>query len=235
MIPIRDTVPSRSFPIVNITLIIVNILVFFYELSLGSDLPHFINKYGLVPASFITFTGTDSFDRFYPLFTFMFLHSGWLHIIGNMLYLYIFGDNVEDRMGHFKYLLFYLITGLISAFSQTLISRYSTIPMIGASGAIAGVLGAYILYFPRSKVLTLLPIFFFIQIVEIPAVAFLLFWFIIQFFSGVASLAVTQSGGGVAFWAHIGGFIAGLILAKPFQKSGYYYEANRFGNIFKRR
>lgn len=235
MIPIRDTIQSRSFPIVNTILIIVNILVFFYELSLGSDLPRFINEYGLVPASFTTSVRTDSFGRIYPLFTFMFLHSGWLHIIGNMLYLYIFGDNVEDRMGHFKYLLFYLITGLISAFSQTLINRYSTIPMIGASGAIAGVLGAYILYFPRSKVLTLLPIFFFIQIVEIPAVAFLLFWFIIQFFSGVASLAVTQNGGGVAFWAHIGGFIAGLVLARPFQKRGYYYEASRFGNIFKRR
>ena len=232
MIPIRDTVPSRSFPIVNTTLIIVNVLVFFYELSLGSDLPNFINKYGLVPASFIT--GAGSFGRIYPLFSFMFLHSGWLHIIGNMLYLYIFGDNVEDRMGHFKYLLFYLITGLISAFSQTIINPYSTIPMIGASGAIAGVLGAYILYFPRSRVLTLVPIFFFIQIVEIPAVAFLLFWFIIQFFSGVASLAVTQSGGGVAFWAHIGGFIAGLVLARLFQKSGYY-EANQFGNVFKRR
>ncbi|MER3446501.1 MAG: rhomboid family intramembrane serine protease [Candidatus Dadabacteria bacterium] len=232
MIPIRDTIPSRSFPIVNTILIIVNIVVFFYELSLGSRLPYFINHYGLVPASFTVPEHADF--RIYPLFTFMFLHSGWLHIIGNMLYLYIFGDNVEDRIGHLKYLFFYLITGLISAFSQALANLHSTIPMIGASGAIAGVLGAYILYFPRSKVLTLVPIFFFIQIVEIPAVAFLLFWFVIQFFSGVASLTVTQSDGGIAFWAHTGGFIAGLILAKPFEKKGYSYESNRFGSIFRR-
>jgi membrane associated rhomboid family serine protease len=232
MIPIRDTIPSRSFPIVNTTLIVVNILVFFYELSLGSHLPRFINRYGLIPASF-TASGDADF-RIYPFFTFMFLHGGWLHIIGNMLYLYIFGDNVEDRIGHFKYLVFYLITGLISAFSQAIVNLHSTIPMIGASGAIAGVLGAYILYFPRSRVLTLLPIFFFIQIVEIPAVVFLLFWFVIQFFSGVASLAVTQSSGGIAFWAHIGGFIAGLILSKPFDRKGYSYESNRFGSIFRR-
>jgi len=232
MIPIRDTIPSRSFPIVNTLLIAVNILVFFYELFLGSNLPRFINYYGLVPASFTTFEHADF--RIYPLFPFMFLHSGWLHIIGNMLYLYIFGDNVEDRIGHFKYLFFYLITGLISACSQALLNLHSTIPMIGASGAIAGVLGAYILYFPRSKVVTLLPIFFFIQIVEIPALAFLLFWFVIQFFSGVASLAVTQSGGGVAFWAHIGGFVAGFILARPFEKKGYHYETSRFSGIFRR-
>ncbi len=217
MIPIRDTIPSRSFPIINTVLIVVNSLVFFYELTLGDDLPSFIKDYALIPAYF-SFSTRHSI---YPLFTFMFLHSGWLHIIGNMLYLYIFGDNVEDRMGHFKYLIFYLISGLISAFSQTLANLHSAIPMIGASGAIAGVLGAYILFFPKSKVLTLLPIFIFIQIVEIPAWIFLLIWFVIQFFSGVASLAVAQNGGGVAFWAHIGGFVAGLILAKPFQKSGY--------------
>jgi membrane associated rhomboid family serine protease len=233
MIPIRDTIPSRSFPIVNTVLIVVNTLVFFYELSLGSYLPRFIEHYGLIPASFTSPERADF--RIYPIFTFMFLHGGWLHIIGNMLYLYIFGDNVEDRIGHLKYLFFYLITGLISAFSQALANLHSTIPMIGASGAIAGVLGAYILYFPRSKIITLLPIFFFIQIVEIPAAAFLLFWFVIQFFSGVASLAITQSGGGVAFWAHIGGFIAGLILAKPFAKKEDYYESNRFGSIFRRR
>jgi membrane associated rhomboid family serine protease len=217
MIPIRDTIPSRSFPIINTVLIVVNGLVFFYELTLGDGLSSFIKDYGLIPAYFSSSTP----HPIYLLFTFMFLHSGWLHIIGNMLYLYIFGDNVEDRMGHFKYLIFYLLSGLISAFSQTLANLHSTIPMIGASGAIAGVLGAYILFFPKSKVHTLIPIFIFIQIVEIPAWIFLLFWFVIQFFSGVASLAVAQNGGGVAFWAHIGGFVAGLILAKPFQKSGY--------------
>jgi membrane associated rhomboid family serine protease len=220
MIPLRDTIPSRSFPIVNILLIVINVLVFFYEVSLGSNLQGFIYEYGLVPASLYS-EEKGLLDRIYPFFTSMFLHGGWLHIIGNMLYLYIFGDNVEDRIGHFKYFIFYIITGLAAAFLQTIINANSTIPMVGASGAIAGILGAYFLYFPRSRVLTLVPIFLFIQLIEIPAVIFLLLWFIIQFFYGVASLAVTQITGGVAFWAHIGGFIAGLVLAKPFQKKGF--------------
>jgi membrane associated rhomboid family serine protease len=161
----------------------------------------------------------------------MFLHGGWFHLIGNMLFLYIFGDNVEDRMGHFKYIIFYLISGLAAAFTQIIINIYSTIPMVGASGAISGVLGAYILFFPHSRILTLVPIFFFIQIVEIPAVIFLLIWFIIQFFSGVASLAATQNTGGVAFWAHIGGFVVGLILSRFFQKKEYY-RTGWFGRYY---
>jgi membrane associated rhomboid family serine protease len=204
--------------------------VFFYEFSLGTDLNSFINNYGLVPAYLLS-QDTSLIDRIYPFFTSMFLHGGWLHLIGNMLYLYIFGDNVEDRMGHFKYLLFYLISGFAAAFAQIIINLYSTIPMVGASGAISGVLGAYILFFPRSRILTLVPIFFFIQLVEIPAAILLLLWFIIQFFSGVASVAITQNTGGVAFWAHIGGFVAGLILSRFFQKKGYY-RTGWFGRYY---
>jgi len=230
MIPLRDSIPSSSFPIVNVIFIVINVLVFFYEFSLGTDLNSFINNYGLVPAYLLS-QDTSLIDRIYPFFTSMFLHGGWLHLIGNMLYLYIFGDNVEDRMGHFKYLLFYLISGFAAAFAQIIINLYSTIPMVGASGAISGVLGAYILFFPRSRILTLVPIFFFIQLVEIPAAILLLLWFIIQFFSGVASVAITQNTGGVAFWAHIGGFVAGLILSRFFQKKGYY-RTGWFGRYY---
>ena len=230
MIPLRDSIPSSSFPIVNVIFIVINVLVFFYEFSLGTHLNSFINNYGLVPAYLLS-QDTSLIDRIYPFFTSMFLHGGWLHLIGNMLYLYIFGDNVEDRMGHFKYLLFYLISGFAAAFAQIIINLYSTIPMVGASGAISGVLGAYILFFPRSRILTLVPIFFFIQLVEIPAAILLLLWFIIQFFSGVASVAITQNTGGVAFWAHIGGFVAGLILSRFFQKKGYY-RTGWFGRYY---
>ncbi|HEX3033532.1 MAG TPA: rhomboid family intramembrane serine protease [Thermodesulfobacteriota bacterium] len=234
MIPLRDTIRSRGFPFVNVTLIIVNVLIFFYEFSLGNDLNRFIYEYGLVPASLHPSRDIGLFERTYPFFTSMFLHGGWLHLIGNMLYLYIFGDNVEDRMGHFKYLIFYLLAGLGGAIAQVIFSINSTIPMVGASGAISGILGAYILFFPRSRILTLVPIFFFIQIIEIPAVVFLFFWFLMQLFYGVASLAVTQTTGGVAFMAHVGGFIAGFFLAKLFQKDrAHYNNSGWFSGIFK--
>jgi membrane associated rhomboid family serine protease len=228
MIPLRDTIPSSSFPFVNIVIIILNILIFFYEVSLGNQIHLFINKYGLIPAYLIFSSDITTFERIYPFFTSMFLHGGWFHLIGNMLFLYVFGDNVEDRMGHFRYLLFYLLSGIAAAFTQVLTNIYSTVPMVGASGAISGVLGAYMLFFPTSRILTLVPIFFFIQLVEIPAVVFLFIWFIIQFFSGIASLAVAQNTGGIAFWAHIGGFVAGLALARFFQKRRYYYRTRWF-------
>jgi hypothetical protein len=218
VIPIRDTIPSRRFPIINTILIVINSIVFFYELSLGHSLDSFIKTYGLIPDNLGE--GRAFVAQVYPFFTSMFIHGGWFHLIGNMLYLYIFGDNVEDKIGHFKYLIFYLISGIAAAFLQVLINTHSAIPMVGASGAISGVLGAYILYFPRSRVLTLVPIFLVIQFVEIPALIFLLFWFVMQFFSGVVTLAATKSTGGVAFWAHVGGFVAGFILARLFQKKG---------------
>ncbi|HWP94071.1 MAG TPA: rhomboid family intramembrane serine protease [Thermodesulfobacteriota bacterium] len=222
MIPLRDKIPSSSFPFINIIFIVLNSLIFLYEVSLGGELEHFIHEYGLIPAKVVFYSNTGFVDRFYPFFTSMFLHGGWFHLIGNMLFLYIFGDNVEDRMGHFKYLLFYLICGLGAAFTQIITNVRSEIPMVGASGAISGVLGAYILLFPKSRIVTLVPIFFFLHIVEIPAAVFLLIWFIMQFFSGVATLAASRDTGGVAFWAHVGGFVVGLVLTRFFIKKGYY-------------
>lgn len=220
MIPLRDTTKSGTFPIVNLTLITINILVFLYEVSLGERMHLFILEYGLIPAKVFTSADIGIGDRLFPFISSMFLHGGWLHIIGNALFLFIFGDNVEARMGHVRYLLFYIICGLAAAAFQIVTNVGSVIPMVGASGAISGVLGAYITFFPKSKILTLVPIFFFIQFIHIPAAIFIFVWFIIQFLSGVGTLGASQDTGGVAFWAHIGGFVAGLILARFFQKGG---------------
>ena len=209
MIPLRDTIPSARWPIVNLTLIALNALCFLYELSLGN--PHrFILAFGLVPARL----HAGGAAGIVPLFTSMFLHSGWLHLLGNMLFLYIFGDNVEDRLGHLRYACFYLLCGAAAGVAQVYAIPGSTFPMIGASGAIAGVTGAYFLFFPTARVVTLVPIFFFFQIVEIPAVVFLLLWFLMQLMYGMATMsAAGQIVGGVAWWAHIGGFIFGMIAA----------------------
>jgi membrane associated rhomboid family serine protease len=213
MIPLKDNIPSRTFPIVNVLLIIVNLLVFGFELSLGRDLDHFILTHAVNPSQFIA-AGLNS-EQLVRLTTTMFLHGGWLHVLSNMLYLWIFGDNVEDRMGHFKYLLFYLICGYIASLAHIIVDPMSKVPLIGASGAIAGILGAYLILFPRAKVLTLVFIIFFIQIIPIPAVIFLGIWFFLQLMSGTAGLSA-QTVQGVAFWAHIGGFIAGVVLVKFF-------------------
>jgi membrane associated rhomboid family serine protease len=212
VIPLRDTIPSRTAPVVTVALIAANLLVFLHETALGDYLPHFVYAYGLVPARLVYWRG-DPLDpaRFVPLLTSMFWHGGWLHLLGNMLYLWIFGDNVEDRLGHFRFLFFYVLSGLGAALTQVALSPDSTIPTEGASGAIAGVLGAYLVSFPRSRVVTFIPIFIFPWIVEIPAVAYLLFWFVMQLLSGVASLNVPAGTGGVAWWAHVGGFVAGII------------------------
>jgi membrane associated rhomboid family serine protease len=188
-------------PVVNYAIIAANVVVFLYEASLGNRADAFIVHWGLVPRHF----GLAN------LLTSMFLHGGWLHLLGNMLYLYIFGDNVEDRLGHVRYLLFYLLCGFAAGGAQALSSPGSNLPMVGASGAIAGVSGAYFLFFPSARVVTLVPIFFFLQVMEVPAVFFLLIWFLWQLMSGVASLG-SAAGGGVAFWAHIGGFVAGMVL-----------------------
>ena len=217
MIPLRDTIPSSIFPIVTAGLITANVLAFFYELSLGRELETFIMQYGAVPRRFFA-PDASLLERFFPLFISMFLHGGWVHLVGNMLYLWIFGDNVEDQLGHGRFLLFYLLCGLAAALVQISLNPASRIPMVGASGAIAGVLGGYLLLFPHSRVLALVPILFFLQIVEIPAHIFLVFWFFIQFLSGAASIATTQATGGVAWWAHIGGFVSGLALVYLFPK-----------------
>ncbi len=203
MIPLRDVIPSRTTPVVTVAIIVVNALVFLYEFSLGPDVNEFIIAYGLIPSAFSWAT----------LVTSMFLHGGFLHFAGNMLYLWIFGDNVEDRMGHGRFLTFYLLCGTAAALAQTIMSPDSVVPMVGASGAIAGVMGAYFVMYPHSRIVTLVPIFLFIQLIEVPAIFFLGIWFVMQFLSGVGSIATAasrQPAGGVAFWAHVAGFAAGV-------------------------
>jgi membrane associated rhomboid family serine protease len=215
MIPLRDTIPSRTAPVVTVALIAVNVLVFLHEQALGPYLERFVFAYGLVPRRFVYWPG-DPLDpaRFLPLITSMFWHGGWLHLLGNMLYLWIFGDNVEDKLGHFRYLLFYLAAGVAAALAQVALNPASPLPTVGASGAIAGVLGAYLVSFPRARVVTFIPIFIFPWIVQIPAVFYLAFWFLMQVASGLAELGTRSAGGGVAWWAHIGGFLAGIVLVK---------------------
>lgn len=214
MIPLRDTIPSRRFPLVNTAIIVLNVLVFLFESALGPEqLDQFIWQWGLVPADFWQGGGIG---RWLPLLTSVFMHGGWWHLISNMLALYIFGDNVEDRLGPFRYVLFYLVSGLAASAAHLVAYAGSSIPTVGASGAIAGVLGAYLILYPHSRVLTLVPIFYFIRIVEIPASIYLGFWFISQLFNGVFALTATDvfQTGGVAWWAHIGGFVFGLAVIK---------------------
>jgi len=219
MIPLRDANPSRTFPMITFALIAANIIVFIIEISQGEYMAGLIVEFGLIPAT----VGNDfrlmniGFGTFIPFITSMFLHGGWMHLVGNMLFLYIFGDNVEDRFGHFRFFIFYFIAGITAALTQVFMFPDSEIPMVGASGAIAGVLGAYVLMFPRARIITLIPIIFFFDIVELPAFVFLGIWFLMQVFSGVFSLGIGSDAGGVAWWAHIGGFTAGAILL-PFLK-----------------
>ena len=214
MIPLRDTVRSRNFPVVNTGFIIVNIVAFIWQLSLGPRLEEAFYLFGVVPIRYSDPTVAVHFTTLQQLFPFLssiFLHGGVFHILGNMWFLYIFGDNVEDHLGHIRYFLFYLLCGIAAGLIHLLTNWNSKIPTIGASGAIAGVMGGYLLLYPRARILTLVPIFFFIQLFEIPAFIFLGYWFLIQILSG----SLTPSDvGGVAWWAHVGGFVSGLILVK---------------------
>jgi membrane associated rhomboid family serine protease len=221
MFPLRDTVRSYTFPVVNWLFIVANAIVFLFEISLSPQaLNRFILTFALVPVRLHIFQPAALLQDPRPLvtlFTHMFLHGGWFHILSNMWVLYIFGDNIEDRMGSVRYFLFYILSGLVAALSQVLIAPNSTQPALGASGAIAGVLGAYLLLYPRSRVITLILLFFIPWFVEIPAIFFLGIWFITQLFSGISSLGVqTASMGGVAWWAHIGGFIFGMLFYRLF-------------------
>jgi len=202
--PVSDVIPSRTTPFVTVSLIVVNAFVFLYMLTLPEELLQgFVARYAVVPAWFSVPT----------LFTSQFLHAGWMHVIGNMLYLWIFGDNVEDRLGHVRFLLFYLGAGALAAILQLLFNPFSAVPMLGASGAIAGVMGAYFVLYPQSRVLTAVFILIFFDLIEIPAVFFLGIWFLMQLLSGVGSLGVSNAaGGGTAFWAHVGGFVAGAVV-----------------------
>ncbi|MGH9457721.1 MAG: rhomboid family intramembrane serine protease [Thermoanaerobaculia bacterium] len=217
MIPLRDTNPRQGPPIVNIALIALNVIAFVWELSLGVDLQRQLAAIAFIPRELWTPGGVVGDSA--SIFTSMFLHGGWLHLGSNMLYLWIFGDNVEDRMGHGGYLAFYVICGIVAALAHAVFNPGSTLPAIGASGAVAGVLGAYIVLFPHAHVMTLIPFGFFITMRELPALLMIGLWFVMQLFSGAMSITATaQDTGGVAWFAHIGGFVAGLGLVFLFRK-----------------
>jgi len=220
MLPIRDTVRSTSFPIVTFLFIALNAVVFFYEISLPSvELNALIMTFGLIPGQLELSEPLKLLQNpFLPLtfLTHMFMHGGWLHFLSNMWILFIFGDNVEDRMGSFRFLLFYLISGFIGALIQAIMYPNSPVPAIGASGAIAGVLGAYWVLFPKAKVITLIPLIFVPWFIEIPAVFYLGFWLATQIYFGISTLPSTGVMGGVAWWAHIGGFVFGLLFHRLF-------------------
>jgi membrane associated rhomboid family serine protease len=237
MIPLRDTIRSRSFPVVTLTIIVLNALVFIYEISLSPNgLDRLIGTFGMVPARLHLTQPLLLLNNPLPLitmFSHMYLHGGWLHIISNMWILFIFGDNVEDRMGSGRYFVFYTLSGLASGLLQALVAPASRVPAIGASGAIAGVLGAYFILYPAGRVLTLIPIFIIPWFVEVPAIVFLGFWFVSQLFSGLAALNMPNAAnmGGVAWWAHIGGFLFGILAHRFFIRNihpAYYRDFPRY-------
>ena len=221
MIPLKDNLSLKRFPIVTLSLIVLNILVFVYELSLGPELLIFFKRYAIVPAQFFAGGYYDFFGRkqpltplemAFPLLTSLFLHGGFLHLAGNMLYLWIFGDNIEDKIGSARFLILYLASGMVAATAHLIMNSDSAIPSLGASGAVSGVLGAYILLYPRARILTVLPILFFLQFFELPAFFFIGTWLVQQLLYGMVIFwSKGAESGGIAWWAHIGGFIAGLV------------------------
>ncbi len=223
MIPLRDNVITQRFPIMNVSLIFLNILVFLYQLMLpGEAAYHFVTQYGVIPVELTGgftsfFSGNLEYTILIPgailsLFTATFLHGGWLHLIGNMIYLWVFGDSIEDRLGSLRYLGIYLSMGAMGSIFHVLFNPLSSTPLIGASGAIAGVLGCYLLLYPRASILTLVPIGFFITFIHIPAILFLGIWFLLQLFNALGTQAVGAGAQSVAWWAHVGGFLVGLIM-----------------------
>ena len=216
MIPIRDELKTHRTPIVNYLLIAVNVLVFIWMFLNQGRFDSIVYEHGLIPASL--FDGIQ-FSEIVDIFTSMFMHGGWMHLAGNMLYLWIFGDNIEDRLGHLRYLLFYLAGGIAAALLEIVITPYSQVPMVGASGAIAAVLGAYMVLYPNSRVYTFVPFGFFARLRLMPAIVVLGMWFVLQLFNGVGSLGYVDQGG-IAYFAHIGGFIFGLAIAWLFKKQG---------------
>jgi len=232
MIPLRDDNPTRITPYVTVTIIAANVAVFMYQLSLPAPaVTRFVYEFGTIPAVVL---GTQALPAqivlippLLSIFTSMFLHGGFMHIIGNMLYLWIFGNNIEEAMGHSRFFLFYMVSGVLASTAHILSDTASTIPSIGASGAISGILGAYFLLYPRAQVLTLVPLGFFLQLMYLPAWLILGFWFVLQVISG--SLGQAGLGGGVAWWAHIGGFVAGILLVGLFKRrSVRFFNAPQF-------
>ena len=218
MLPLRDDISSRRTPYINYALIAINILVYIWQLQVGQADPRQVYAFALIPAQ-VTIGLTP--DDFLHVLTSMFMHGGLAHIGGNMLYLWIFGDNVEDAMGHGRYLLFYLFGGIVASAAHIISSPLSQIPTVGASGAIAAVLGAYLVLFPNARVLTLVSLGFFIRLTMVPSIIVLGLWFILQLFQGVLTLGGPDVGG-VAFWAHIGGFLVGLALARILARNRTY-------------
>jgi len=225
MIPISDNIPGERPPVVTIMLIVVNTAIFFLEVMLGPFTDTLIQTFGIVPAQITT----QWYNPFVlaTLFTAMYLHGGWSHLIGNMLYLWIFGNNVEDRMGSIRFFIFYTLCGILAGLAEVVAAPNSNIPGIGASGAIAGILGAYLLLYPRASVRVLIPLPILYTTIAVPAIIVLGSWFIIQFFNGLASLQVTIQTGGVAWWAHIGGFVAGMLLMPIFRQKRILYTHDR--------
>jgi rhomboid family protein len=220
VLPIRDSVRARSFPVINYMIIAACVGAFLLEIGAGDRVESVITAFGVVPARFmaalagqVRYPGLEAVT----VVTSMFLHAGLAHILGNMWFLHVFGDGVEDAMGHFRYGVFYLLTGTAAALTHVWFSPDSMLPTVGASGAISGVMGAYMVLYPRARIVTLVPIFFYITFLNVPALFFLAYWFVIQFLSGGMELAMgSSSPGGTAWWAHIGGFAAGVVLALPF-------------------
>ncbi|HEX7878787.1 MAG TPA: rhomboid family intramembrane serine protease [Candidatus Eisenbacteria bacterium] len=214
MFPLRDTYRSATLPVVTTLLVFLNVGIFLYEMVLGPSLTQFMQKFGAVPVDIVSAVSEGNVAGLLSLVTAAFLHGGWLHLIGNMLFLWIFGDNVEDRFGHVRFLLFYLAGGIVASVSHLASDPGSTVPTVGASGAVAAVLGAYWFLFPGARVLALVPLGFFIQTAELPARLFLGIWFVLQIVSGlVDSTVIRNAQGGVAWWAHIGGFLFGWLVA----------------------
>ena len=234
MFPLKDDIPAKRFPVVNVVLIGINVVVFVFEMGMGPHTEQVIMQYGFVPARFSSMYYTT-------VFTSLFLHGSLFHLLANMWMLWIFGDNVEDCMGRARYLVFFFLCGIASVFAQAMSNPTSTLPLVGASGAISGVLGAYFLTYPRARILTLVPIFILFYLIDIPAYIFLGFWFLMQFISGYASMVVEEGAarGGVAWWAHVGGFGAGVLLVHFFRQEKlcqpYRRTAKRVRRITRQR
>jgi membrane associated rhomboid family serine protease len=230
MLPLRDNVPSTRFPVVTFSLIILNVLAFFHELKLGPDAEYFLMDYGLVPVRYTNHAVSEHFtlvEQITPFFTSMFLHGGWVHLLGNMWVLWIFGDNVEDHLGSGKFLALYLVGGTVAGLVHVFTNTGSTLPTIGASGAVAVAMGAYFRFFPHARVQTIIPPFFFIF--DLPAIFFLGWWFILQFFNGTLTLLGGRGDfGGVAWWAHIGGFIFGFLAASQYVRRRPPYPTEEY-------
>jgi hypothetical protein len=220
-LPLTDHIRRRSFWFVTLAIIIANVWVFLFELARGPSINRLVFVFGIVLARYVTRYGLANLTVagfLVPVFASMFLHGGWLHLLGNMLFLFVFGRSVEDRFGHFKFLCLYLLSGLAGAILHIVLNAGSRLPTIGASGAIAGVLGAYFVSFPRARITTLIPLIFLFWTVELPAILLLGYWFLIQFVTGYQMLAIqSATGGGVAWWGHVGGFMMGLFLALAFR------------------